>query len=254
MARSPYLASFSVHILLMLVVLALAADRDASQATDTNPRTDANLIFVHTHAPSGGGSNDGGAEQPAPARRAQVRGNDAVSSPVAPPPSITPHPAPPDFELDAPIVSAVPAFADENIERGLPDPNLPRTGSPGPGRRDGLGDGDGTGLGPGRGPGNGDGIPGPGNGVSAPVPVRQVRPQYTSGAMSARLAGSVIVECIVMPDGTVGDARVTRSLDARLGLDEEALKAARQWRFRPGMSNGRPVAVRVTIELMFSIY
>ena len=110
-------------------------------------------------------------------------------------------------------------------------------------------------MGPRHGPSFGDGIPGPGaGGVSAPVPVRQVRPQYTSGAMTARLAGSVIVECIVLPDGTVGDARVTRSLDARFGLDDEALKAARQWRFRPGMLNGRPIAVRVTIELSFSIY
>jgi protein TonB len=86
------------------------------------------------------------------------------------------------------------------------------------------------------------------------VPVRQVRPQYTSAAMSARLAGSVWVECVVLPDGSVGDARVVRSIDARLGLDEEALKAARQWRFRPGTLNGRAVPVRVTIELSFSIY
>ena len=35
---------------------------------------------------------------------------------------------------------------------------------------------------------------------------------------------------------------------------EEAVKAARQWRFRPGLFNGQPVAVRVTIELSFSIY
>lgn len=254
MSRSPYLASFGVHVLLILVALALRAGRETPQATETNPRTGANLVYVHNPAPGGGGSRDGGAAQPGPPRRAQARGTDAVSSPVAPPPSITPHPAPPDFDLDAPVVSAVPAFADANIERGLPDPGLPRAGSPGPGRERGLGNGPGTGIGDRPGPGDGDGPPYPGNGVSAPVPVRQVRPQYTPGAMSARLAGSVIVECVVMPDGTVGDARVTRSLDGRFGLDEEALKAARQWRFRPGMLRGRPIAVRVTIELTFSIY
>lgn len=164
------------------------------------------------------------------------------------------------MQLDAPVVSAVPAFADVDVTRRLIDPGLPRAGSQGSdadgtgtGRR-GDGRGDDRGLGPSRGPGTGDDVYGVGNGVSPPIAVRQVRPQYTSAAMSARLAGAVVVECIVLPDGSVGDARVVRSLDARLGLDDEALKAARQWRFLPGRLNGRPVAVRVTIELSFSIY
>jgi TonB family protein len=58
---------------------------------------------------------------------------------------------------------------------------------------------------------------------------------------------------VVTVDGTVTDVRIVRSLDGRLGLDEEAVKAARQWRFRPGLLNGQPVAVRITIELSFSI-
>jgi TonB family protein len=56
-----------------------------------------------------------------------------------------------------------------------------------------------------------------------------------------------------MPDGSVADARVTRSLDARFGLDDEAIAAAKQWRFRPGTLNGKPVPVVVSIELMFSV-
>jgi TonB family protein len=59
---------------------------------------------------------------------------------------------------------------------------------------------------------------------------------------------------VVTVDGTVTDVRIVRSLDGRLGLDEEAVKVARQWRFRPGLLNGQPVAVRITIELSFSIY
>jgi TonB family protein len=57
----------------------------------------------------------------------------------------------------------------------------------------------------------------------------------------------------VLPDGTVGDVRITRSLDSRFGLDQEAIAAARRWRFKPGLLNGRPVPVAVTIELMFSL-
>jgi outer membrane biosynthesis protein TonB len=51
----------------------------------------------------------------------------------------------------------------------------------------------------------------------------------------------------------VGDARIMRSLDRRFGLDEEALRAARRWRFKPGLLNGKPVPVTITIELMFTV-
>ena len=56
-----------------------------------------------------------------------------------------------------------------------------------------------------------------------------------------------------MPDGSVGNVRVMRSLDALFGLDEKAIAAAKQWRFKPGMANGKPVAVAITIELTFTL-
>ena len=83
--------------------------------------------------------------------------------------------------------------------------------------------------------------------------IRDVKPQYTADAMRAKIQGSVWLECIVLPDGSVGNVRVTRSLDPRFGLDEEAIKAARQWRFRPGLRMGEPVSVIVTIELSFNL-
>ena len=46
---------------------------------------------------------------------------------------------------------------------------------------------------------------------------------------------------------------MVRSLDSTFGLDQEAVKAARQWRFVPGMRLGEPVAVRITIELTFTL-
>ena len=71
--------------------------------------------------------------------------------------------------------------------------------------------------------------------------------------MRAKVQGAIRLECVVLPDGTVGEIRVTKSLDGRHGLDEQAIAAARQWRFRPGMMNGRPVAVVVSIELTFTL-
>jgi protein TonB len=57
----------------------------------------------------------------------------------------------------------------------------------------------------------------------------------------------------VVPDGTCANAQVTKSLDRTFGLDEQALIAARQWRFKPGVRQGEPVPVLVTIELTFTL-
>ena len=89
--------------------------------------------------------------------------------------------------------------------------------------------------------------------MTLPVPILRATPKYTVEAMRARIQGVAMIECVVLPDGTVGDARVTRSLDRVFGLDEEAMAAAKRWRFRPGLLNGKPVPVIVTIELAFSV-
>jgi protein TonB len=86
-----------------------------------------------------------------------------------------------------------------------------------------------------------------------PRVVREVKPQYTSDAMRARVQGSVLLDCVIRIDGSVSDVQVVRSLDPAFGLDEEAVRAARQWRFRPGTRMGEPVAVSVTIELIFTL-
>ena len=76
-------------------------------------------------------------------------------------------------------------------------------------------------------------------GVTLPPVLREVKPAYTADAMRAKVQGSVWLECIVMPDGSVGEVKVTRSLDPIFGLDQEAIKAAKMWKFRPGHAAGR---------------
>ena len=51
------------------------------------------------------------------------------------------------------------------------------------------------------------------------------------------------LEAVVLETGDVGDMQITRSLDAEYGLDREAIAAAKQWKFRPGTKDGKPVAV-----------
>jgi protein TonB len=90
-------------------------------------------------------------------------------------------------------------------------------------------------------------------GVMLPTVIHEVRPNYTFDATRANIEGTVRLECVVRPDGTVGDVQVVRSLDGTYGLDEEAVKAARQWLFRPGTRNGEPVPVLISIEMTFRL-
>ncbi len=93
----------------------------------------------------------------------------------------------------------------------------------------------------------------PGNGVSLPVVVTQVRAEYTAAAMKARIEGVVVLESVVLEDGTVGEIRIKQSLDSLHGLDLEAVAAMRKWRFRPGQRDGKPVAVRIYCEMKFTL-
>lgn len=91
-----------------------------------------------------------------------------------------------------------------------------------------------------------------GNGVLAPVLRQEVKPTYTEGAMRRKVQGSVELSAVVLKDGTVGDdVVVTRSLDDE--LDEQAIKAAKQWQFKPGSKDGQSVNVQVNIELTFTL-
>lgn len=93
----------------------------------------------------------------------------------------------------------------------------------------------------------------PGDGVTLPVVIKDVKPTYTKAAKDARIQGVVWVDAVVQADGNVGNVQVTRSLDTEFGLDEQAVKAAKEWKFKPGTKDGKPVAVRITLEMTFTL-
>jgi len=82
---------------------------------------------------------------------------------------------------------------------------------------------------------------------------REVKPFYSKAAMERKIEGTVELDCVVNAYGTVGDCQVVDSLDSVYGLDQEALKAVRQWRFRPGTIRGKPASIPVTIHLTFTL-
>ena len=112
--------------------------------------------------------------------------------------------------------------------------------STGSGSGTGAGSGTGSGLGQGSGGGTGGGVYRPGSGIINPAVVREVKPQYTADAMRAKVQGTVLLECVVLPDGSVGRVDVVKSLDSTFGLDQEAVKAA------PAMAFSARHAVRRT--------
>ena len=93
----------------------------------------------------------------------------------------------------------------------------------------------------------------PGDGVSRPVAIKIVKPEYTEAAKAARIQGVVVMQGVILADGSVGDVTVTESLDSVNGLDAQAIDAFKQSTFTPGTKDGKPVAVRVYMESVFAL-
>ena len=91
------------------------------------------------------------------------------------------------------------------------------------------------------------------DGVQPPTLREEVGLRYTGEAARRGIEGDVLLWVVVLPDGSVGDVIVRSSLDPQFGLDDEAVKAVKQWRFQPGTFQGEPVAVLVSIETSFSL-
>ncbi len=263
------LVSLAAHgVFALLIVLALRNAALQQEELSPVPEPNYQLVFLSEPGPGGGGGG-GGNEQEEPPRQLEMPGQDAISVPVAPKPDVAPpkqdpppEPEPPEVPpLNIPVQTVASGTVASAGVIDISAPPAPSSTSQGPGtgggagtgRGTGVGPGQGSGLGPGFGGGTGGGVYRPGSGVTQPELISQSKPQYTTDAMRAKIQGKVWLEVVVMPDGRPGDIRVVRSLDRTFGLDEEAIKAMRQWRFRPGMRQGQPVPVVVTVEMEFTL-
>jgi TonB family protein len=262
---SAVLASLGSHGAFVLAILLLvrfssgASGHTAPVLPEKNPNQ---IVWLIQPGPGGGGGG-GGNQMKEPPRKAELPGKDKITVPVQKPPTLEAPQITKAEPLPIPTVN-IPAQSMASAQDSLPGaidaPSVPSLsqgsgsgGGSGTGRGTGIGPGTGSGLGPGSGGGTGGGVYRLGSGVATPVLLREVKPQYTSDAMRAKIQGTVLVECVVNKDGTVGDVQIVRSLDSVFGLDQEAIKAARQWRFRPGTRGGEPVPVLITIQLDFSL-
>ena len=169
-----------------------------------------------------------------------------------------------------------PKFAATPTVLGMPDmklasPNMSNWGDPmskvtndsnGPGSGNGIGSGNGTGIGsgsgggvgPGEGGGAGGGVFNAGtDGYGIPACVYCPPAQFSDEAVKAKYQGTVFITAIITADGRATDVRVAKGVG--LGLDEKAIEAVRSWRFKPALGpNGKPAAVRQTVEVTFHLY
>src|ERR1700683_2725680 len=82
--------------------------------------------------------------------------------------------------------------------------------------------------------------------TQAPAVIARCAPRYTRDAQRDGIEGTVVLYIQVYPDGRAHNVKVQSSLGS--GLDEKALEAVKQWRFRPGTKYGKPVVVPARIE------
>jgi TonB family protein len=85
--------------------------------------------------------------------------------------------------------------------------------------------------------------------LSQPRATRKVDPAYPIQLMRENVAGTVILYAVIRADGSVGNVRVLRGVDAR--LDQYASAAVAQWKFSPATKNGEPVDVEATFQIPF---
>jgi len=88
--------------------------------------------------------------------------------------------------------------------------------------------------------------------ASAPKAIYLPDPEYSQKARKKKIQGVVVLETTVGTDGLPRDIHVIQS--AEYGLNEQAVKTLRKWKFEPGTIDGKPVPVSVTVEIDFRLY
>jgi len=216
-------------------------------------------------APKGGGSG-GNEESLPPAFGALPPGSlrDSIVAVSEHPPTIT-NPSLPVMPTVLVRPDLIPP-QPKDVPFGLPKADV---GAPsdGPGKGKGIGNGDGHGVGTGKGPGVGPGKDGGiggderndpnGSGLndltlSAKMQIlTKPRPDYTEQARTDKVQGLVVIEATFKADGQITNVHVLRGLG--YGLDEKAMQAVMQIKFRPAERQGRPVDTRQRISVSFQL-
>jgi TonB family protein len=251
------LYSIAIHAGAILLLFAFASTKTLPpEIKNAFHLTDPLLAPLSLPSHAGGG---GGGHMPLPADKGRLP---RIAPRQFVPPQAVPVNQNPRLTMEPTIVAPPDAL--------VPQVNLDTYGDPigklgihsnGTGPCCGIGQGNGPGVGPGKGPGAGPGSGGIGGpegvftsgigGVTAPSVLFQVEPQYSEEARKAKISGVVVLELIVDPNGHARGIHVLHG--AGVGLDEKAIEAVQQWRFKPGTKAGKAVPVQARVEVNFRL-
>ena len=265
-SRRTALISTLAHVtVLLLAVFPFARDAVKAQSETTTVE----LVAIDDIAPykitlppstkKAGGGGGGGERNPLPASKGRLP-KFSLQAQLTPPaavirnpnPKLTAEPTvvvPPDIKIDSPNL---PNYGDPLSASLIPSGGPGSGGGIGTGAGGGVGSGRGPGVGPGWGGGTGGGAFRIGGNVSAPQCIYCPDPEYSEEARKARHQGVVVLWAVVDEGGRAQQIRIQKSLG--LGLDEAALRAVQNWRFRPAERFGKPVPVYMAIEVNFHLY
>jgi protein TonB len=87
-------------------------------------------------------------------------------------------------------------------------------------------------------------------GVSAGLLIRKVQPNYPQLAKQARIQGQVVLQAEISKDGTIQNLQL---ISGHPMLAPAAIEAVKQWRYKPYLLNGEPVAVDTQVIVNFSL-
>lgn len=255
-------ASFVVHAAVLALIIWLVYEAHQQVVvTHTAKVTPIVMPFIPitqpTPKPMGGGGGGGTHTVVEPSKGHLPK---MVKNPVTPPQLLV---------VDHPKLAAPAAIKMPQAVR-IPDSKMPNLGVPqstqvavasqgigsgsgfGQGSGGGIGAGSGNGVGVGSGGGYGGGVMSVGGGVSAPQLIHSVDPEFTDQARRANLQGVVSIQLIVDSQGNPQNIHVVRHLG--MGLDQKAIEAVSQYKFRPAMYQGHPVSVQLVINVNFHLY
>jgi len=246
---------------LALIALVVFAGGRVEVKSVPLPETDVKLTpFVPMTLPGKeamGGGGGGGAHETVEASKGHLP---KFSDRQITPPQIIRNDAP-RLPVEATVVMPPIKLPDAN----MPDIGMPRSpqvslASQGPGSgsgfgsgsHGGIGPGNGSGIGPGEDGGYGGGVMRAGAGVTPPELLYSVEPEFSDEARRAKYQGICIVSLIVDAHGNPTHVQVERSIG--MGLDEKAVEAVMQYKWKPAYYHGRPVAVAMSVVVNFHIF
>lgn len=251
--RSPASTALAVvlHAAIILLIVFLIAKHVQLSAPPKTLVTLTDIPLAPPVAPKataiGGG---GGAHDIAPVTQGRLPklAQQQIVPPMAPPT------IPPKLAVDPSVVVQKDLkMADSNLPNlGMPNAPAAAVGSLGTGNGGGIGSGNGNGIGPGEGGNTGGGVFRVGGSVRAPVLTHEEEAEFSEEARKAKFSGNVMVSMVVDENGNPKSVRVIRGVG--MGLDEKALEAARMYKFRPALKDGKPVKVVISLEINFQIY